>query len=233
MGFFDFLTKEGKFKTHVRRMSDAYALPEDRETAARALDEDGSPKALLALLTRFDVNISSQIKDQDEKDRLYQLLRRHGAEKLAEPVRAWLRRCRQYAWPLRLLADLEGEDAAAKMVYELLAGDAGKATFEPERRKHLLVWLSEHKHPGALAAVTPFLKDFDEEVRYAAAEVAISQEGDDAREALLARLADPKEESLRMKHRIAQVFRQRAWPVGDLATVPDGFAVRDGVVVSV
>jgi hypothetical protein len=36
-----------------------------------------------------------------------------------------------------------------------------------------------------------------------------------------------------MKHRIAQVFRQRAWPVGELATVPDGFAVRDGLVVSV
>ena len=41
MGLFDFLTREGRFKRHVRRMSDRDAPPEDREASAQLLFEDG------------------------------------------------------------------------------------------------------------------------------------------------------------------------------------------------
>ena len=47
-------------------MSDRDAQPEDRENSARFLAEDGSAKALMGLLTRFDMTITGQSKDRTE-----------------------------------------------------------------------------------------------------------------------------------------------------------------------
>lgn len=233
MGLFDRFTKEGKFKRHVQRMSDRVAQPEDREGSARFLAEDGSPKAIMGLLSRFDITISGQSKDRAEKEFTYGLLVGLGAD-VGRPVRAWLARCKDYAYPLRLMLQIEGEQATIETVFEVLDGPAGSDAFESGRRKELLVWLAEHKHPDAIARVTRFLSDFDEDVRYAAAEVLVTQEDDAARPLLLKMLGDPEEESLRLKHRLAVVFSSRGWSVdpGALpAGLPDGFALRGDRIV--
>ncbi|MCB9680167.1 MAG: HEAT repeat domain-containing protein [Alphaproteobacteria bacterium] len=233
MGLFDMFTKEGKLKRHVRRMSDLNTQPEDREASARWLVDEGSGKAIMGLLSRFDMNVTQQLKDQAEKAFVYQLLVNMG-EAVHRPLDAWLRRCKQYAWPLKLCVELQGEQVAMTAVFALLAGDVGKSSFEPEKRKELLVWLAERKHPEMVEHVAGFLKDFDEEVRYAAAEVLVAQETEAARPALLAVLADPQEDSVRLKHRLAGVFRTRGWSVGDagLPQLPAGFDVRDGRIVA-
>jgi hypothetical protein len=216
-------------------MSYRDAQPEDRDASAKWLVEEGSPRAILGLLSRFDLNLSNQMKDRTEKEAIFGILQGLGKDRVAEPMRAWLKRAKQYAWALKLMVDLEGTDAAVRAVFELLQGDVGKATFEPERRKELLVWLAEREHADAVTVVRPFLKDFDEEVRYAAAEVLIAQPDDSAREPLAGVLTDRKEESLRLKHRIARAFVVRRWPVGELAPgaeIPDGFSVVDGRLVA-
>lgn len=234
MGLFDFFTREGKLTRHARRMGDRDAQQEDREVSASWLYEDGSRQAIEGLLRRFEFSMTQQIKDQGEKERVYQLLKALGDD-VVEPVKDWLRAGKEYAWPLRLLAELQGDQAAIDLVFELLDAERKKAGFHPERKRELLVWLAEHRHPEALGHAVPFLEDFDESVRVAATEVVVAQNDDAARAPLLARLADPEEESNRMKHRICEAFQARAWPVDDAdldGVLPPGFAVHGGRIVA-
>ncbi len=230
MGLFDMFTKEGRLRKHARVMADRNTLPEDREVSERWLLDEGSGQALYALLKRFDVRISQQIVDTQEKERLYDRLFALG-EDLDGPLLQFVRAASNRTWPLKLLEARQGTDAAVGLVVELLAAEQGTASFEPERKRHLLVWLADHVHPTVVETATPFLSDFDEEVRYAAAEAMLAQEDEAARPALAAVLADDKEESMRLKHRIATVFSRKGWRVEDpdavSGSLPTGFRVLD------
>jgi len=230
MGLFDMFTKEGRLRKHARQMSDRNALPEDREATERWLLDEGSGQALYALLKRFDVRLSQTIVDKQEKERLYNRLVGLGPE-LDKPLSQFLREAQHRTWPLKLLEAREGTDAAVKAVFELLDAEKGGASFEPERKKHLLVWLADHVHDGVVAQCVFFLDDFDEEVRYAAAEAVLAQEGEEGRQALAKVLAKTDEESMRLKHRLLTVFAKRGWRVDDpeavASSMPDGFQVDD------
>ena len=83
--------------------------------------------------------------------------------------------------------------------------------------------------------MAPFLKDFDENVRYAAAEVMLAQQDESARPLLEAAMSNPDEDSNRLRVRLAEVFSQRRWKVesDELAErLPDGWAVRGGRIVA-
>jgi hypothetical protein len=234
MGLLDYFTKEGKLKRHVRRMSNRDTPPEDREVSAQWLAEERSPKAIYGLITRFDMTMSQQLKDRNEKQYVFDMLV-HIGQPTVEPLQQWLRNCKHYAWPLRLLETLEGEEAVIQVVYERLAEEAGKSSFAPEKKKELLVWLTSRRHADALTNAAVFLHDFDEEVRYAAAEVVIGQQDDGAAPLLAAMLASKEEDSNRIKHRLCEVFRARRWPVGDVdldGKLPPGFVVQDGFIVT-
>lgn len=235
MGLFDFfLPEDQKIQRHQRWLTDKNQQPEDRDTSARFLFDNGSPKALLALLTRFDMNLENGLKDKAEKEQVFGMLASKG-EDLLRPLEVHLKKCRQFALPIRLLEELKGEQAATEAVFGLLGHELEKDNFKPEKKLHMLVWLAQRKHPGAIEAARPFLKDFDEGVRCAAAEVLIGQGSEDARPPLLEALANPKEDSNRLRVRVAEVFAQRRWAVGDTAlegVLPAGYAVRDGRIVT-
>ncbi len=78
----------------------------------------------------------------------------------------------------------------------------------------------------------PFLSDFDEGVRYAAAEVLINNpESDAIQQGLLAALGNHDEDSTRFRGRLAEIAEARRWALGDHAShlndsPPAGFAVR-------
>jgi HEAT repeat protein len=234
MGIFDWFTKDGKHKRHMRRMADRDAQPEDREASAHWLAAEGSDRSIYALLTRFDVNLTQQLKDASEKELVLSLLTGIG-QPVIGPLRQYLRACKQFALPLRLLAQLAGSDEAVQLAFELLEQEREKSTFQPEKKKGLLVWLAERKHPDAITHASSFLLDFDEDVRYAAVEVCLFQGTTDAREPLLAALARPEEDSSRIRHRIAEAFRARSWSVDGQdvgARLPRGFAVQADRIVS-
>jgi hypothetical protein len=234
MGLFDYFTKEGKFKRHVHRMRDRDAPPEDREASAQWLADDGSPRAIVGLLSRFEMNLTQQMKDRAEKEWIYQMLVNMGA-KVIEPVQHHLRRNKQFAYPLRLLEEVSGLDAAVQICLELLKVEAERSTFEPELKRALLVWAAERRHPAITANVAPFLSDFDDEVRYAAAEAMLAQESDEARAPMLAVLANPKEDSIRLKHRLCEAFKARGWSVAGVSlagVLPEAFTVHNDRIVS-
>jgi len=233
MGLLDyFFSEESQVSRYTRKLTNRDSQPEDREASARWLSEKATPTTLMALLSRFDMNLEHQMKDASEKEFVYSLLASHGT-KVIEPVKAWLRQCRQFSLPLRLLADVAGQETAIHTAFELLEIEFKKDDFKPEKKKGILIWLAEIRHPGCIDAAKPFLKDFDEGVRYAASEVLALQGGETARKLLVDTLANPKEESNRLKVRIAELFASKGWSAEEVVAerLPGGFRWADGRIL--
>lgn len=232
MGLFDFwMSEDQKIAGHQRTLTDKNQQAEDREKSARWLLDNGGPKGLVALLTRFDMSLENQLKDSGEKEFVYGLVASKGDE-VIRPLDRHLEKCRHVAHPLRLYVERRGETAAIERVFAVLELERSKDDFKPEKKTDLLVWLAGHRHPGAAEVAARFLTDFDEGVRYAAVEVILAQGENVGREALLGVLTNREEESNRLRIRVAGVFAQRRWDVPEGTPMPAGFTVQDGRVVA-
>lgn len=216
MGFFDFLTggKDGQLKRHAKRVKNLNAQAEDRQVSAHWLAEDGSEEAVLGLLGRFEINYEQRMKDAQEKDLVYGLLRGLGAARVTDPIRTWVRKNSAFARPLQLVEELEGADAAVDLLLEMLGREVDP--FKPEKKRQILIKLSDYRDPRVTERVPACLHDFDEGIRYAAAEALLAQDSDVdlIREELAAALANRQEESNRLRVRIAEAFHQRGWLLG-------------------
>ncbi|MCO4747905.1 MAG: hypothetical protein KC912_24140 [Proteobacteria bacterium] len=236
MGLFDiFLSEDKLIAKHARRMTDRDAQPEDREASVHFLAEKGTERSILGLLGRFDLALDHQMKDNTEKEYTFDVLRSLGDKAIA-PTEKWLKVCKQTPWPLRLFGALTSDARALELAYELLQAEFDRDDFKPAKKKALLIWLADRRDARAIAAAAPFLKDFDEAVRYTASEVIIGQADDSGRQPLLDALVSPEEESNRLRLRIAEVFAKRRWSVAgadpeQLATLA-GFKVHNDVLVA-
>ena len=236
MAFFDiFLSEEKKIAKNRHRLTSKDSQPEDREIAARWLVENGTPKAILAALSRFDMRLEHQLNDKEEKEFLYALLSSKG-EAIVKPLRSWLRQCRHVGLPLRMYEEFTSEERTTKLVIKLLQKEFEKDNFKPLKKNALLVWLAGKKVDGAVEIASLLLGDFDEEVRCSAAEVLISQK-DGVSEILEAAMTKEGEDSNRLRHRIAKAFADRGWSVSSpekmKEVLPEGYTIREGRVVAV
>ena len=181
------------------------------------------------------MRLEHQLNDQSEKDLVYAMIAQKG-DAAIEPLQAHLKRARQMAIPLRLLSEMKGTETAIDAAIELLRVEHKKDDFKPDKKMQILVWLAEGRHTRASASAELFLHDFDEGVRYAAAEVLIASGEEPARAALEKALANPKEESTRVQRRIADVFSNKGWkldhPEAMATNCPPGFVVRGDRLVS-
>lgn len=216
MGLLDWLTggDEAQVRRHAKRIANINAQNEEREMSAHWLAENGSDAAILGLLGRFGLTIESQMKDAKEKQLAYDLLLDLGP-KVVAPTKDWLARSNNIAMPLRLIAHFEGNASVVGLLLELLSRE--NDPFKTEKKRQLLIKLTEFKDPRIIPAVIPLLKDFDEGIRYAAAEVLIAQDDISGAPALAEALANPEEESNRVRVRIAEGLSQRRWSLGQHA----------------
>lgn len=230
MGLFDFLSggEEAQLRRHAKRMTNINAQTEDRQASAQWLAENGSDPAILGLLGRFTWTFENGMKDSAEKKLVYDLLLDLGP-KVCEPVREWMKKNANIAQPLRLLEHFEGKDGVVKVLLEMLARE--NDPFKTEKKRQILIKLAEYKHPAIVPAVVPVLKDFDEGVRYGAAEVLLAQDDPSVAGPLAERLADREEDSGRLRGRVAECFHQRRWSLGEhaaavAANAPRGWQVQ-------
>ncbi len=232
MGFLDFLFggEEAQLKRHAKRVVNLNAQAEDREASAQWLAENGSDEAIQALLNRFTVKYEQGMKDAAEKENVYRLLVDLGP-RVADTVATWARSHEQFAQALRIVEHFQGPETAVSLLLEMLA--AQNDPFKPEKKRQILIHLADFRDPRVVDGAAPCLRDLDEGVRYAACDALLAQEGADGRlrEALLAMLANPNEDSNRAKVRIAEAFHQRRWSLGDSAEAvashpPHGWSVQ-------
>jgi hypothetical protein len=235
MGLFDFFTggKEGQLKRHARRLKNLNAQAEDRQVSAHWLAEEGSEEAVLGLLGRYEINYEQRMKDSQEKDLVFDLLRGMGAGRVGPGVRQWVRKNQAFARPLQLVEELEGTEAAVDVLLDMLGREVDP--FKPEKKRQILIKLAEYRDPRIIERVPACLHDFDEGIRYAAAEALLAQEAADetVRGELAKALANRQEESNRLRVRIAEAFHQRSWSLGEHAEAvaerpPVGWTLTEG-----
>lgn len=243
MGFLDSIFgggfgggEAGQIKKHGRRLADRDAQADDREASAHWLAENGSDDALRAMYRRFELQLEHTIKDQKEKDKVLELLIGHGSR--AVPMaKDFAGSHASFQWPLKLIDRVEGAKAGTAFLLQLLATERVEEEFKIEKKRNLLTNLAERTDPGIVAAASRFLADFDEGVRNSAIEALATQEGDAARGPLGLALANPREESTRIRGRLAEIFAARRWPIDDAdgwlaAHMPHGYRLSEGRIVS-
>jgi hypothetical protein len=240
MGLFDFFTGgsiEKQIEKHVRRLRKKDAQQEDRVASAYWLAEEASFDSVYGLLGRFEMAYEHNMKDRDEKDLVAHLLEELG-ETAVEPIKGFLRKSEFFARPMALLERISGPEVTLTMIFELLGLEAAKSELKPSKKRQLLIKLAEFQEPVIEDEALPFLGDFDEGVRFAAVEVLVAQqETEIIKTKLLAALADPEEESNRLRVRISEVANARRWRLGEhaasvSANPPAGWVVSKGRLVS-
>ena len=226
MGFFDFLfggSQESQLKRHAKRVINLNTQVDDREASAQWLADEGSPQAIFAMLKRFGLNYEHRMKDTQEKERIFLLLERLG-QQAVQPSKDWMRKNVQFAYPLRLITQIEGQEKTILFLLELLALE--NDDFSPQKKLQILSHLQRHKHERIGPSVIPLLTDFNEDVRFATIEVMAIQQDPQTREPLLDQMT--KEASNRLRHRIATIFTEANWNVSPHAEkianhIPVGF----------
>ena len=233
MGFLDFLFggEDKQITRHTKRARDINTQPEERELSLHWLADNGSEEAVYGLLGRFTFAYEQRMKDTAEKELAHKLLARLGKEKVGGPIRAWVKKNEQFAIPLQVIDELEGPEAAVDVLLEMLGREVDP--FKPEKKRQILIRLSDYIDPRILQRVPPLLEDFDEGVRYAAVEALLAQESDTIVADLARALGKRDEESNRLRVRLAEVFAENNWPLGDhifpiAERPPVGWKVADG-----
>jgi HEAT repeat protein len=229
MGLFNFFSggPDGQLKRHSKRAMNLNAQAEDREASLHWLAQDGSEQAILGLLGRYSVTYEHQMKDLNEKELVFELLETLG-DQVCAPIKIWARSAPKFARPLQLVDKFEGEAATVTLLIEMLALE--NDPFKPEKKRQILIKLAEYTDERIVPAIEPCLRDFDEGIRYATVEAVLSQPDESVLGHLASSISDEKEESNRLRVRIAEAFHQRNWSLGECAAAveerpPHGWVV--------
>jgi HEAT repeat protein len=229
MGLFDvFKGGGGGLQKHVARVANKRAQKHERWESIQVLASDGSEEALRALLTRFTVRVDPSITDGEEKNEAFLGIVQHG-EAALEPVLDFLESSEVLAWPLKILKEIQTEEEVMTTLLELLSKMDTEYERDPQKKIDVIASFEECKDPRIVEAVTRFLEDMNETVRFHAAGAILAQdEADQALEALTK--AFVAEESVRVRMRILDGYIEHGWTLGDakeeaLKRIPTGYSL--------
>jgi len=218
MGFLDRFSKDGRDarsrEKNAARAINKYMQSPDRLKALQALRDDGSDEALFALMKRFGMMYDKSIEDEQEKEWVFEWLVEKGAAVLPA-LKKYMLAADSISWPLRLLDKVvDGKEGRVDVIAGVMERHEPGYERDPTKKIQLLTHLAGLKHARVPPLVAPYLADMDEGVRYAAGEALLKQADEaTARLPLLDLLA--KEESLRIRIRIADGFADLGWGVAD------------------
>jgi len=222
MGIFDLLSKEGRAKSalerHIKKVNDKHAQSPDRFAAMEKLREMGTEEAIYGLVRRFGFVYDKTIEDEQEKDWVADALAVLGERGFA-PVRRYILEGETVSYPLRVLERIAKPDKVLAVIDELAEREEPGYTRHPQKKIQFIGWLGEWKgaKPAEIARrIVPYVKDFDETVRFTAID-ALAHQHDEAaaRGPLLDALIRPEEESRRILVRIVEVLADAGWRVDD------------------
>lgn len=237
---FGLFSKEKSLQRTIERATNKLAQQADRWGALERLREDGTDEALFGMCKRWSITSNNQVEDQQEKAWIVEVLTAKGAVVLA-PLRRFMKSAAQLSYALAVLGAIGTDAQVLEAVDAVLADEKPGYTRDPERRLDLIRWLGEWKHGDAEVArrLVPYLKDFDQNVRVAAAEAVADAPPEVTAAALLDAFVRPEEESGRFRKRIAEILARHKHPLGDRADAVAallsgpvaGFAVSDGALI--
>jgi hypothetical protein len=213
----DLFSKEGRkdraLQKNCAKAADKKIKPEDRRPALYALLDDGSDEAIAGLLKRLTFNYdTNSVNDEEEKDQVYEGLVQMG-ERILPILKRHLHTSPTLSWGLRIVHEICDHEATWGVLEEILHDYEPGYERDPTKKIQLMNFLGEFKDERAVKTLIPFLEDQDETVRFVTIEALLRQKGEEARDPLLKVLTNEEEESLRIKHRIAEGFAELGWQV--------------------
>lgn len=236
MGLLDFFGRKSgnrSLEKHAKRAGDKRAQAADRWGSLQSLADMKSPEAVAALLQRFTFRVDPSITDQEEKELAFQGILSAGEVAVA-PVRSYLKEADAIAWPVRILDEIECEAVVVEALIGLLADMDTEYERDPQRKIDVLAQLEARQDPQVVEAVTPFLEDVNETVRFHAAGAILAQSDAEASKARLIELL-ATDEGTRVRGSVLDAFIERGWDLGDRAkdvqpNLPPGYII-DGSAV--
>jgi hypothetical protein len=225
---FGLFSKERSLQKTIDKAVNKLAQQPDRWAALEKLREDGSDEALYGLCKRFGVTSMKGVEDEQEKNWVVDVLVEKGGASWA-PLTRYMKSADQLSFPLRVLERIGDHDKILEVIDGLLASEPpGYARF-PDRRIDVIKWLSEWNgatEDEVIERVTPYVTDFDENVRFIAIDGLSSRDPKKYVGTLVDALVRPEEESGRIRRTIIEVLERTKAPLGarakEVATMLSG-----------
>lgn len=193
-----------------RLLSTKLSQEADRQDAIHQLSRMGTAEAVAVLLKRFNWHLDPSITDQDEKEMALEGIVAAGDAAL-EPIREYCRRAESLTWAIKALERIVNPDHLEEELLTLLDQFDTEYVRNPEPKTQLLASLAAFSSDAVRIAVEPFLEDASESVRFAAVATVFAMLDPQSGVSLIAALE--REESLRVKNRIAQGLVDLQWPI--------------------
>jgi hypothetical protein len=191
-------------RKHADRVANKRAQAYDRWESIQALANMRSKEAVEALLPRFTFYVEPSITDQEEKDAVFSGIVEAGAVGM-EPVVAFMRKAESISWAIKILDKIAPQDFVVANLIALLETMDIEYQRDPERKNQILTTLAERKDPRIEAAVSRFLGDMNETVRFNTVAVLSTQEAITSQsQAIIACLCT--EDSVRVRNRILEAL---------------------------
>jgi hypothetical protein len=216
---FGLFSKEKSLQRTITRATNKLAQQADRFPALEQLVQDGSEEALLGLCKRFAITSSKSVEDEQEKAWVVDSLVAKGADALPA-LRRFIKTAEVLSFPLKVLERIADKAKILELVDEVLADEPPGYVRHPERRIDLVRWLADWTGGSSeevISRLTPYLGDFDENVRFAAIDGMSHHEAALIGKPILAALIRPEEESGRIRRRLVEVMADKQLPVGEHA----------------
>jgi hypothetical protein len=201
-----------RYKKLIKRK---YGQGEDRQRAVAFFKELGGKTGIAGLLERYMVNAEPSIRDEEEKEQVFELLVGFGAD-VVPAIEDYINRkdaaTVPITWPLKVLAAVTEPHEAVGVIIRALERMGTEYVREPERKVLLVSQLADYQDERVVAALIPFLRDHRDEVQLEALAALERLSDEAAREPMLELLVE-EETPLRLRASIADTLRSLGWTV--------------------
>jgi len=238
---FGLFSKERALQKTIEKATNKLAQQQDRWGALERLREEGSEEALYGMTKRWGVTSLKGVEDEVEKNWVVDVLvekgnayppavegqtteqrdagRKQNRERVTAALVRFIKSSTELSlsYPLRVLEKVAEHDKIIPIVDDIFKAEPpGYARF-PDRRIDLIKWFTEW--PAAtddevIPRVTPYLADFDENVRFTAIDGLSHHPIDKIGPPLIDALLRPEEESGRIRRTIVEVLERKKIPLG-------------------
>ncbi|MFN0247345.1 MAG: hypothetical protein ACKV2T_10695 [Kofleriaceae bacterium] len=214
-----FGNKEKALQKTIERATNKLAQQPDRWAALEKLKEEGTEAALVGLCKRWSITSQKATEDEQEKHWVVDALVANGAASLPA-VERYMKSADHLAFPLRVVERVANHDKVIAIVDELFKSEPPGYVRMPDRRIDLIRWFSEWTgatDDEVVPRLTPYVTDFDENVRFATIEGLAARDPAMIAPPLVGALLRPEEESGRIKRTVLEGLAKSKAPLGERA----------------
>lgn len=192
MGIFDLFKGKEKDKTAVpwaldrkiKKALNKFIQAPERQAAIRSLVEEGSDHAIRALIKRLNFYVEPLTTDEEEKNYVKDSLIDFGP-KIIPPLLDSIRTGDSIMWQLNIYRELVSEDELLRSLLGIINEFDTEYEKNPQRKIQIIEALGEWKSEKVVEALSRFLDDVDEPVRYQTVASMLQQDPELMRDRLI------------------------------------------------